>query len=217
MRALPRQTPKGGLSWLGWMSNWQYVNVVPTLTWRSAMTLNRELRLKKIRSTYYLSSLPVEEYSGLGNSLTKIHQGRSASTVDLSSKIGRMSGQYELSLNAVAIKDLAITFSNEQGDQLVAGFDQGKNEWYIDRTKSGTVDFEKGFAKKFFGPRISTAKSMTLKLVMDVSSIELFADDGLTVLTAVCFPNTPYNRIALSSPSAIDLKDVQYTALNSIW
>ena len=33
---------------IGWMSNWQYAQVVPTYTWRSAMTIPRELTLKKI-------------------------------------------------------------------------------------------------------------------------------------------------------------------------
>lgn len=32
---------------IGWMSNWLYAQEVPTETWRSAMTLTRELRLKK--------------------------------------------------------------------------------------------------------------------------------------------------------------------------
>src|SRR6056297_1630394 len=32
---------------MGWMSNWQYANEVPTETWRSAMTIARELKLTK--------------------------------------------------------------------------------------------------------------------------------------------------------------------------
>jgi sucrose-6-phosphate hydrolase SacC (GH32 family) len=30
---------------MGWMSNWQYANVVPTHPWRSAMTIPRTLDL----------------------------------------------------------------------------------------------------------------------------------------------------------------------------
>ena len=30
---------------LGWMSNWLYANLVPTVKWRNAMTIPRELKL----------------------------------------------------------------------------------------------------------------------------------------------------------------------------
>ncbi len=33
---------------MGWMSNWQYANLVPTQNWRSAMTIARELGIEKI-------------------------------------------------------------------------------------------------------------------------------------------------------------------------
>src|SRR5205085_9435440 len=37
---------------LGWMSNWLYANVVPTETWRSAMTIPRELKLIRRGDTW---------------------------------------------------------------------------------------------------------------------------------------------------------------------
>jgi hypothetical protein len=39
-------TPEGKRIFLGWMSNWEYANKVPTEPWRSAMTLPRELSLQ---------------------------------------------------------------------------------------------------------------------------------------------------------------------------
>ena len=38
---------------LGWMSNWQYATKVPTVKWRSAMTIPRVLGLKKIGQHYF--------------------------------------------------------------------------------------------------------------------------------------------------------------------
>ena len=46
---------------LGWMSNWQYANQVPTERWRSAMTLPRELKLDRDETGYFLRSVPVVE------------------------------------------------------------------------------------------------------------------------------------------------------------
>ncbi|MGB4846778.1 MAG: glycoside hydrolase family 32 protein, partial [Saprospiraceae bacterium] len=49
---------------IGWMSNWQYAQVVPTDPWRSAMTIPRELDLKDVDGKLYLISNPVAELSG---------------------------------------------------------------------------------------------------------------------------------------------------------
>ncbi len=46
---------------IGWMSNWQYANLVPTQNWRSATTIARELKLVKRGSEYFLASEPVKE------------------------------------------------------------------------------------------------------------------------------------------------------------
>lgn len=48
---------------IGWMSNWDYARDVPTETWRSAMTIPRELKLNKIANKYILTSKPVTEFS----------------------------------------------------------------------------------------------------------------------------------------------------------
>ena len=39
---------------IGWMSNWQYANVVPSEAWRSATTLPREVVLNRKNEIYEL-------------------------------------------------------------------------------------------------------------------------------------------------------------------
>src|SRR6476661_10743096 len=41
---------------LGWMSNWLYANVVPTVRWRNAMTIPRELHLKQVGKEMFVTS-----------------------------------------------------------------------------------------------------------------------------------------------------------------
>jgi fructan beta-fructosidase len=50
---------------IGWMSNWQYANVVPTQAWRSATTLPREVVLNKKADAYELKFIPVKEISDI--------------------------------------------------------------------------------------------------------------------------------------------------------
>ncbi|MBS1526832.1 MAG: glycoside hydrolase family 32 protein [Bacteroidetes bacterium] len=200
---------------LGWMSNWQYAQNVPTKTWRSAMTLPRELKLIKTGNGYNVASCPVKELHSIeGSPITLIGIKGDA---NLSKLIGRTDGQYELNLSSAQLKNFSLTFSNAKGQKLIAGYDDNSNSWYIDRTQAGESRFNRDFAKKFSASRISKNKGADLKLIIDAASIELFADHGLTTMTAIFFPDQPLSTISLSSPRQFRADRISYTPLKSIW
>ena len=107
--------------------------------------------------------------------------------------------------------------SNDQGEQLVAGYDKPTNQFFIDRTKAGNTSFEKGFAERHTAPRILKTSGSRITLIIDRASIELFADDGLSVMTDIFFPNKPFNQIHIQSKDKLLIKKLEYTGLNSIW
>src|SRR2546421_4306358 len=53
---------------LGWMSNWLYANVVPTKSWRNAMTIPRELKIMHTGEDILVASEPVKELDAIQNS-----------------------------------------------------------------------------------------------------------------------------------------------------
>ena len=53
--------PEGRCIALGWMSNWQYANNIPTLQYRSANTIARDLTLYRSGEELYLKSTPSAE------------------------------------------------------------------------------------------------------------------------------------------------------------
>lgn len=161
---------------LGWMSNWDYANQVPTATWRNAMTIPRELGLRRSGGKLWLVSQPVGELLKLGQKSTD-------------------SVYYILTLPHQPARDFSLHFGNAMGQELIVGYDRSSNQFYIDRSHSGQVDFHPGFGARYTAPRISTNKEMTLTVVMDAASVELFADGGLTVMTAVFFAGQPLNRL----------------------
>nr|WP_257096768.1 glycoside hydrolase family 32 protein [Sphingobacterium sp. E70] len=59
---------------IGWMSNWQYANVVPTTRWRSSSTIPRELTLQKVDQKYYVSSTAAPEVAKAFQSVKNIRQ-----------------------------------------------------------------------------------------------------------------------------------------------
>lgn len=205
---------------LGWMSNWAYATVVPTQAWRSAMTIPRELTLVKEGANYYVASEPVKELStikGLTVTLPRI-----AGNESLTKLIKRSDDQYELSLSSKNLTSFSIDFSNTSGERLAVGFDAKKNVWYIDRTEAGESSFSKDFAKRIEAPRIATGNNTDVTMIIDAASIELFADKGLTTMTAIFFPKTPLNNIGMiigdvASPPRFVADKVVYTPLKSIW
>ena len=202
---------------LGWMSNWMYANVVPTETWRNAMTIPRELKLKHIGKDILIASQPVRELSKIQSTPIIISNLKINNSIDIGSKTGSIKFPCRMNFNTEEIKDFSLIISNDKGEELVIGYDKNQNQYFIDRTKSGKTDFQKEFAGRHLAPRFTNNNKMNISLIIDVSSVELFADDGLTVMTEIFFPNQPYNQIHIESPDNIVIKKLEYINLKSIW
>lgn len=201
---------------IGWMSNWLYANQVPTTVWRNAMTIPRELKLKHVGKEIFVTSQPVAELNKIQSKPIVIQNVRIENKLDLSKKIGRTSLPYRINLSFDEIKDFSIILSNDAGEEVVIGFDKEQKQYFIDRTKSGKTDFQNDFSGRHTAPRLTSNGKMDISLVIDVSSVELFADDGLTVMTEVFFPNTSYQRIHIRSSGNILIKKLEYIKLKSI-
>lgn len=201
---------------LGWMSNWQYATRVPTEKWRSAMTIPRDLALQKLGDKLLLASQPVPELKGLNEKPVTL-KNISAANFELTKKTGKLSGPARLTFTANKITSFTITLSNDAGEKVVIGYDKVADEYFIDRTHSGKVNFEKGFAKRHTAPRFSTKENFDLSLIIDNASVELFADNGLSVMTEIFFPNSPLSNIVLQADEPLILKTLTYHQLKGVW
>ena len=198
---------------MGWMSNWQYANQVPTDPWRSANTISRELALKAVDKELYLTSVPAKELDGIKAEGYSKKNVTVKAPVDLAPKGGNASGLFRLDLKTAAANDFELVLSNKAGNELLIGYDKASNQYYIDRSKSGKTDFEAGFGQKHTAPRLSKEGKIALTLIADVASVELFADGGLTVMTDIFFADTPLSGLTIRSARGIQLEDVRYNAL----
>ncbi|HWD87756.1 MAG TPA: glycoside hydrolase family 32 protein [Mucilaginibacter sp.] len=190
---------------LGWMSNWQYASLVPTKEWRSAMTIPRDLKLKKVGEDYDVASEPVKELNSIKGPSLSIKR----------SKI--VGDQYELDISAEKLSSFFVTLSNDNNEKLIVGFDLSKNAWYIDRTNAGESGFSKDFVKYISAPRIIPSPNSDVTLIVDAASVELFADHGLTTMTSIFFPKKPLNKVSLDSSDGFVAKNFSCTPLKSIW
>jgi fructan beta-fructosidase len=200
---------------MGWMSNWQYANKVPTSSWRSANTVPRELGIREVNKELYLTSTPVKELDVLSDKSTTLTNVAVNKEYDLGAKTGGNARTFKLTLTTQATEDFSIVLANSKGNEVVIGYDKGEKAYYVDRRKSGKTDFEKDFARRSTAPRLSTDKTISLTLLVDVASIELFADNGLSVMTSVFFPEEDMSKLTLKSTSGVTISKLTYTKLKS--
>lgn len=201
---------------LGWMSNWLYANVVPTKTWRNAMTIPRELKLKHVGKEIFITQQPVAELNTIQSKPIVLQNVKVTNSFDVAAEAGKITLPVRLDLSLVQSNSFSVILSNNAGEQVVIGYDNSKKEYFIDRTKSGNTGFQKDFAARHVAPRISDSGNINCSLIIDVSSVELFADDGLTGMTEIFFPTSPFNNIRIESAGG-SIKKLSYSKLSGIW
>lgn len=211
---------------IGWMSNWDYAQVVPTEKWRSAMTVPRSLHLVNQNSDLRVYSRPVSELK----SIQAESFGFGEAVIDEDAifrlnvnepKLYKAPLRIELTIETQKSTSdhFGIVMENNAGDQYRFGFDQGR--LYSDRTTAGLKEFEPRFAKgAHYAPILPPASNSELKLdvFVDKSSVEIFVNNGQQVMTELVFPIEDYDNIYLfSMEGQLAIKSFKTTALKSIW
>ncbi|MEN9884363.1 MAG: hypothetical protein RLZZ420_1580 [Bacteroidota bacterium] len=187
---------------IGWMSNWMYANQVPTETWRSACTIPRELMLIRVGTAYRIASQPVKELDGYAQHPVKLLSPVAKKTLKLGPKEGNVFFPCRIDLTSGVPEDLSFKLSNENGEEVLVGFDKTADRFYIDRSRAGKKYFHQEFAAKHTAPRLTGNKNLQMTLVLDVASVELFADGGLTTMTSVFFPTIPFSQISFQADAS---------------
>lgn len=208
---------------MGWMSNWEYANLVPTETWRNAMTIPWSLEVKKTAQGYRIFSHPVKELQILRRDSHQIEPTLLTSDLDLTDQLGFSPTLSEVELTFLMAKDSAGSFgvelSNSKGESYRIGFNSADNEFFSDRSNAGDSSFSQSFAaKRSTGKRLAEDKTLRMHLYFDVASVEMFADDGATVMTEIFFPTEDFNRMKLfSDKGKVQLQDGKVYQLSGIW
>ena len=188
---------------IGWMSNWTYAKELPTSPWRSAMTLPRELSLQRVEGQVHLSTQPAREVLQKFQATPLASATMANGAVDWGDTLRQTDGRFALELLAPVLQDFTLTLSNDAGDALHMGYDAASRSYWIDRTQAGLSDFHHEFAKRHTAPRITQAPAAQVSLFFDRTSVELFADHGLTSMTSLHFPRQPWSHVSLKSGSAM--------------
>lgn len=192
--------PDGRCIALGWMSNWQYANNVPTRQYRSANTLARDLTLYREGQELYLKSTPSVEVKKARGKKVSIPSFKVSEKHEMVNLFEEKQGAYEVEIviqNAGASK-IAFCLLNDKGEKVSMFYDLNRKQFVMDRSESGTVDFSKDFPAVTVAP-VNVDKELTLRLFVDRSSIEAFGEDGKFVMTNLVFPSQPYVKMCFEA------------------
>ena len=188
---------------IGWMSNWQYAAEVPTLQYRSANTLPREIGLFRTDDgQVYASSLPSPELLALRDRLVlskpNVSLGKAGKTFSLPAE---NDGICEIlaDIDAASCDSVMITFANSIGDKVEMVYNRKDHTLSFDRRKSGVVDFSENFPAVTVAPTFEKDGKLPLRIFIDRSSFECFGNDGRSVMTNIVFPNSPYSTMKVEA------------------
>jgi fructan beta-fructosidase len=112
---------------IGWMSNWDYAQKVPTPTWRSAATLPRQLSLRRTDRGLQLFSEPVKELQALRIGGQAIQAGMYDKAQNFAPNIvpSQMELELEVELPARGEVDFGIELLNSKGEKYRIGYSSG--------------------------------------------------------------------------------------------
>ena len=193
--------------WLGWMSNWLYAQDVPTSPWRSAMTVPRVLTLRRTPDGLRLVQQPVAELETLRRtSPLRFAGGTFAAAarwlashkdlppmLDVDMRFTGVSGKAPFSVHVQTAADERTSLS----------VDPASNRLTLDRTRSGRTAFHRDFSLRHDAPLRIVDGALRLRLLLDASSLEVFALGGETVLTDLIFPSAGGRSLSIASDGAM--------------
>jgi levanase/fructan beta-fructosidase len=173
--------PDGRKIALAWMSNWQYAGVVPTMQFRSANSVPRDLDIYEYDGSLFCGVTPSKELLALrGN---KVKQPAEACEI------------------VVNLKGAAsIVLSNPRGEKVIMEYNPKDKSFLMDRNLSGDTSFHKDFPARTIAPLHGEIKQ--LRIFVDRCSVEVFDSEGKMAMSNLVFPSEPYDNLKVKGGKA---------------
>lgn len=179
--------PDNRVTAIGWMSNWQYANQLPTVAFRSQNTIARDLSLyTDDEGEYRVAVKPSPESMALKGEVAK--RPADACVVEL-----ELDGD----------RDALITLSNAKGEKVVMTMDVHRRTFSMDRTASGDCSFSHEFAATTTAPLFVKRDTYHVILFIDHCSVEAFDAEGAWAMTNLVFPSEPYDQLDVQGGKAV--------------
>lgn len=184
---------------IGWMTNLTYAGQLPTAPYRGTLSVPRRLSVYQTAGGWRLRQMPVA-------AIESLHKpGIKRTNVQLSGKPFPLPGfstdSYELRLTIAPGQSSGVTIRLlKHGEQeTVLRYLPGLKRLELDRTRSGQVNFSPHFASVESVEVIPQNGLVQLRILVDRSTIEVFANNGEVTMSELVFPQVASSLIELSA------------------
>jgi len=207
--------------WLGCLLNWEYAGKVPTSPWCGVQSIPRVLSLIRFPEGIRLVQSPVKELEVLRRNHVSLGE------MDIAAANGALLAKRVHGDALEIIADLDSSNSAEAGirvrkgkdEATTIGVDWAKQEVFVDRTRSGDTAFDPKFPGRHAGPLLPVGgERVKLHIFVDRSSVEVFVNNGATVISDAIFPSRDSQGIELySSGGQARIVKLEVWTLQSAW
>jgi len=177
--------------WIGWLNNWHYANAIPTSPWHGLFSIPRELRLRRYPEGFRLIQQPITELKQLRQSLYHVTDIDIATVntqlADLKMHIAQ---EIKIEFTLDSAHEFGIKICTGDAEETVIGYDTQKQEVFVDRRHSGDSVFSDKFAGVYRAPLPPEGGKIRMHIFIDSCSVEVFGNDGYTVISDLIFPNS---------------------------
>lgn len=206
--------------WIGWMTSIEYPQNVPTSPWRSAMTIPREVYIRKTAEGIRVIQKPVRELAKLRDKHF-VYKGGDMSAANSWLTKQQIAGdclEILVEFDCAKSPSQGLKLCKGPTDETIVGVDYACSRVFIDRRKSGNVGFNPQFPGVHYAPIVPRTSKVKLHVFVDACSVEVFINDGESVITDLIFPSPNSRGVEFFSPNP-DAKIVsaEIWTLRSAW
>lgn len=206
---------------MAWMGNWEYARDVPTTWGKGTLALPREIELRSYAGGLRIVQRPLPALEKLRQEEVRL-QELELEDVRLLQEFRPRRNTYEIDVTFEIVNPevsfgLRVAMSGERG--VSVGYDARTSHLFLDRTRPENGEFSGYFPKYSTAPlQARDDGTVRLRIFVDQSSIEIFANDGEVTMTALMFPNPDSVGIELFSVGGnVVVKTIHAWELASIW
>jgi fructan beta-fructosidase len=175
--------------WIGWMNNWAYASLLPTGPWRGAMTIPREVGMKRTdEGGYVLVQRPAAELRTLraNTPCVDIEDRLIAGNTTLMNECTGDALEISLVIEPGTASEVGLLVRQSATENTRVGYDALHQVLFVDRSLSGNNLLRTTLPARHEAPlRPDASGAIALTLFVDRSSVEVFGGDGRVVLTDV--------------------------------
>jgi len=185
------------------------------------MSVPREFALRTIDGRIQLASDPIGQLSQLRagpvfeldqrtitpGAVTLSGQGASGKALDI-----------QVDFNKATAHRFGLMVRAGGNEQTVIGYDVDNGQLFVDRTKSGNVSFDPTFPSVERAPLALRNGKLSLHILVDWSSVEVFTKDGQRVITDQIFPSDTSQAVKLfAEGGSVQVNGLSIHQMRSAW